>query len=126
MSKPTTKRASTVFLVPDKALRAKESQATRSIQQLCPGSQVRLYRTEDGRVMVNLSNLAVPAGKKNLLDQVYRVVMGAIDERRGRPPGVKKVQTKLNLPEPVYRRLRAMADDKSETMSDVVAELIGT
>jgi hypothetical protein len=58
-----------------------------------------LYRTAEGRVGCQL-DLTVTTGDRKRLDQAYEAIMDAVGERRGRPRGIKKVQTKLMLPEP--------------------------
>jgi len=56
-------------------------------------------------------------------EDAYRAVMKVLGEKRGRPRGAKTVQTKLLLPEPVYRALKKAAADSNATMSNVVADI---
>ncbi len=55
------------------------------------------------------------------LDQPYSTVTKVLGQKRGRPPGVKTVQTKLRLPEPVSEDLKKAADESQQSMSHVVA-----
>lgn len=104
-------------------LKKKEKEATEAVRRLCPNSgPVSLYRTRDGRVGFQLQ-LRLAAGERKLLDDVYRSVMRVLGIKRGRRPGVKTVQTKLRLPEPVYLALRKAAMDSRATLSAVVANL---
>ena len=66
--------------------------------------------------------MAVTAGDKKRLDELYSTVMRALGEKRGRPTGVKTVQTKLLLPESVYEDLKRAAEASHQSMSRVVAE----
>ena len=66
--------------------------------------------------------VAVAAGERKKLDEVYRAVMRVLGEKRGRRRGVKTIQTKLHLPEPIYSVLKRVAEDSGSTMSNVVAE----
>ncbi len=49
--------------------------------------------------------------------------MKVLGEKRGRPRRAKTVQTKLLLPELVYRALKKAAVDSNATMSNGVADL---
>jgi hypothetical protein len=84
---------------------------------------VKVYRTADGQIGFEL-RVAITAGDKKRLDQLYSTVMKALGQKRGRPPGVKTVQTKLRLPEPVYEDLKKAADESQQSMSQVVAECL--
>ncbi len=66
--------------------------------------------------------MAITAGDKKRLDQLYSTVMKVLGQRRGRPAGVKTVQTKLRLPATVYEDLKMAADASHKTMSHIVAE----
>jgi len=94
-----------IEVVEDRELRKKEARAAAAVKRLFPDSgALRLYRTAEGRIGVQL-HLTLTLGDRQRLDQAYRAIMKAVGERRGRPRGVKTVQTKLLLPEPVYRSL---------------------
>jgi len=66
--------------------------------------------------------VAITAGDKKRLDQLYSTVMKVLGQKRGRPAGVI-VQTKL-LPEPVYEDLKKAAGESQRSMSHVVAECL--
>jgi len=86
-----------VEVVPDADLRKKEAKARAVVKRFFPNAgPVRLYRTAEGRVGCQL-DLTVTAGDRKRLDQAYEAIMEALGERRGRPRGVRKVQTKLML-----------------------------
>ena len=109
-----------VEVVPDADLRKKEAKARAVVKRFFPNAgPVRLYRTAEGRVGCQL----VTAGDRKRLDQAYEAIMDAVGERRGRPRGIKKVQTKLMLPEPAYLALKRAAAASHETMSGLVAQL---
>jgi len=111
-----------VEIVSDTTLKQKEKEATEAVKRLCPDcGPVRLYRTADGRVGIQLQ-VALTLGNRKLLDDIYRAVMRAVGQRRGRPVGQKTVQTKLRLPEPVYDLLKRAAERSHSTMSSVVAD----
>ena len=111
-----------VEIVRDNELKKKEDEVTRAVNHLYPGcGPVRLYRTTEGQVGLQL-RLTVAPGDKKRLDQLYATVMKVLGSRRGRPAGVKTVQTKLWLPEPVYEDLKRAAEESHSTMSKVVAE----
>ncbi len=113
-----------VEIVRDDELKKKEEAVSKAVNQLYPGcGPVALYRTADGQVGFQL-HLTLASGDKKRLDQLYATVMRALGERRGRPAGVKTVQTKLWLPEPVYEDLKQAAEESRSTMSRVVAECI--
>lgn len=109
--------------MPDPELRKKEKEANEAVRRSYPScGPVKLYRAADGRLGFQIQ-LGVAAGDRKLLDDVYRVIMRALGERRGRRPGVKTVQTKLRLPEPVYLGLKNKAARSKVTLSAVVADL---
>ena len=113
-----------VEIVRDDKLKKKEDEVTKAVNQLYPGcGPVRLYRTAEGQVGFQLRLTITPGGKKRL-DQLYATVMKVLGERRGRPAGVKTVQTKLWLPQPVYEDLKKAAEESHSTMSKVVAECL--
>ena len=86
-----------VEVVQDADLRRKEAKARAVVKRFFPNAgPVRLYRTAEGRVGCQL-DLTVTAGDRKRLDQAYEAIMEALGERRGRPRGVRKVQTKLML-----------------------------
>ena len=112
-----------VEVVEDQELRKKETEATEAMTRFFPDSgRLRLYRTAEGRIGVQL-DLTLRPGDRQRLDQAYSAVMKVVGETRGRPRGVKTVQTKLLLPEPVYRSLKRAAAASNSTMSGVVAQL---
>lgn len=113
-----------VEIVSDPELKAREEKVTKAVNELYPGcGPVKLYRTADGQVGFEL-RVAITAGDKKRLDQLYSTVMKALGQRRGRPTGVKTVQTKLRLPEPVYEDLKKAADESHQSMSNIVAECL--
>ncbi len=112
-----------VEVVPDADLRRKEAKARSVVKRFFPSAgPLRLYRTAEGRIGCQL-DLTVTAGDRKRLDQAYQAIMGALGERRGRPRGVRKVQTKLMLPEPAYLALKRAAAASHETMSGLVTQL---
>jgi hypothetical protein len=112
-----------IEVVRDEALEKKEPEATAAVRRFFPGCPpVKLYRAADGRIGFQLQ-LSVTAGQRKRLEDAYRAVMKVLGERRGRPRGEKTVQTKLLLPEPIYRALKEAAADSNATMSNVVAGL---
>lgn len=115
-------RVEFVEIVADTPLRQKEKEATEAVQRLCPDcGPVRLYRTSDGKVGIQLQ-ISLAPGNRKLLDDIYRTVIKVVGQRRGRPAGQKTVQTKLRLPEPVYDLLKRAAEKSHSTMSSVVAD----
>ena len=111
-----------VEIVHDRELKKKENEVTKAVNQIYPGcGPVRLYRTAEGQIGFQL-RLTVAPGDKKRLDQLYATVMKVVGSRRGRPAGVKTVQTKLWLPEPVYEGLKRAAEESHSTMSKVVTE----
>lgn len=104
-------------------LRKKERQVTAAVRRLYPRcGPVKLYRTEDGRIGFE-ARLGAVAGERKRLDEVYRTIMKVLGQRRGRRPGVKTVQTKLRLPEPVFVALKKAAQRSGNSLSTVVANL---
>ena len=115
-------KVAVVEIVRDDEIKKKEGEVTKAVNQLYPGcGPVRLYRTAEGQIGFQL-RLTVAPGDKKRLDQLYATVMRVLGERRGRPAGVKTVQTKVWLPEPVYEDLKRAAEESHSTMSKVVAE----
>ena len=113
-----------VEIVADAEIKAREAEVSKAVNELYPGcGPVKLYRTADGQVGLEL-RVAITAGDKKRLDQLYATVMKVLGRRRGRPAGVKTVQTKLRLPEPVYEDLKKAADESHQSMSRVVAECL--
>lgn len=112
-----------IEVVEDPELRKKQAQATTAVRRIFPNAgEVRLYRTTQRRVGVQLDVTLTP-GDRRRLDEAYSAVMRIVGEKRGRPRGVKTVQTKLLLPEPVYRSLKRAAAASHSTMSSLVAQL---
>lgn len=112
-----------IEVVRDAELRKKEAQARKAVKRFFPkAGPLRLYRTAEGRIGVQL-DVTVTAGDRQRLDAAYRAVMEVLGEKRGRPRGEKKVQTKLMLPEPTYRALKRAAAASNSTMSGVVTRL---
>jgi hypothetical protein len=113
-----------VEIVSDPELKAREAEVSKTVNELYPGcGPVKLYRTADGQVGFEL-RVAIAAGDKKRLDQLYSTVMKILGKRRGRPAGVRTVQTKLRLPEPVYEDLKKAADESHQSMSNIVAECL--
>jgi hypothetical protein len=120
----TRKKVDFVEVVSDPELRKLEKGATEAVRRLYPDSEpVRLYRTADGRVGVQVK-LGVLPGERERLDEMYRTVMRVLGERRGRRPGARTVQTKLRLPEDAYAALKRAAKRSRSTMSRIVADTI--
>jgi len=121
-----THKVEFVEIVPDADLKEKEAEVTEAVKKIYPDSErVVLYRTAQGQIG-SQANLRIAPGDKRRLDQLYGVVMRVLGERRGRPAGVKTVQTKVRLPQTVYDRLRKIAEASHSTMSDIVAECLLT
>lgn len=117
------KKVQFVELVRDDELARKEPAATAAVRRIFPGMPpVKLYREADGRVGFHLQ-VAVAAGDRKKLEDAYRAVMKVLGEKRGRPSGLKTVQTKLRLPEPVFLALKKAAANSHSTVSNVVAEI---
>lgn len=117
-------RVKFVESVYDAELKKKEIEATEAVRRIYRDcGPVKLYRTADGRIGFQMQ-VSVTAGDRKRLDQVYRAVMRVLGEKRGRRAGVKTVQTKLRLPEPVYSALKKAAEDSQTTMSSVVADCL--
>jgi hypothetical protein len=112
-----------IEVVEDAELRKKEGKASEAVKRFFPNAgPLRLYRTAEGRIGVQL-DLSVTPGDRQRLDHAYRAIMKVLGEKRGRPRGVKTVQTKLLLPEPAYRALKRAAAASHSTMSGLVAQL---
>jgi len=119
MHKP---RVDFVEIVNDAEMQKKEKQATKAVRRFYPNSgPVKLYRTADGRIGFQMQ-IAVASGERRRLDEIYHAVMRVLGEKRGRRAGLKTVQTKLRLPEPVYSALKKAASDSHSTMSSIAAE----
>ena len=115
-------RVDFVELVPNSELRKRQREVTKVVKGFFPRcGAVKLYRTADGRIGFQMQ-VAVAAGERKKLDEVYRAVMRVLGEKRGRHRGVKTIQTKLHLSEPIYSVLKRVAEDSGSTMSNVVAE----
>ncbi len=113
-----------VEIVKDTELRKKEKAATDAIRRFYPDcGPAKLYRTADGRIGFQMQ-VGVAPGDRQRLEGAYRAVMKVLGERRGRRPGVKTVQTKLHLAEPVYAALKKAAERSHSTMSNVVANAL--
>lgn len=118
-----TKKVHVIEVVRDEELVKRETEATAAVRRFFPNSPpVKLYRTADGRIGFQLQ-LSVATGERKRLEDAYRAVMKVLGEKRGRPRGAKTVQTKLRLPEPVYRALKKAAANSNASMSSVVADL---
>lgn len=114
------RRVEFIEIARDAKLQKKEKEATEVVRRFYPDcGPVKLYRTVDGRIGFQLQ-IAVAAGERKRLDEVYRAVMRVLGEKRGRHAGVKTVQTKLRLPEAVHSALKKTAKDSDSTMSSVV------
>jgi len=112
-----------IEVIDDSDLKKREKRVTQAVKRLCPDSgPVKLYRTADGQLGFQLQ-LRLKTGERKVLDDVYRTVMRVLGIKRGRRSGVKTVQTKLRLPEAVYRSLKKAASDSHATISAVVADL---
>jgi hypothetical protein len=112
-----------IEVVEDSELRSKQAKANQAVKRLFPNAgPLRLYRTAQGRIGVQL-RLTLTAGDRQRLDEAYRAIMNVLGEKRGRPRGQRKIQTKLVLPEAAYRALKRAAAASHSTMSGLVAEL---
>jgi hypothetical protein len=112
-----------VEVVEDDELRQKRRAATAAFRRFFPDApELKLYRTADGRLGFQ-AQLALAPGDRARFDNAYRAVMKALGSIRGRPAGTRKVQAKLRLREPVYRKLRMAAKRSQKTVSDLVEEL---
>jgi hypothetical protein len=112
-----------IEIVQDDDLKRKERAVTEAIRRSCSNcGPIKLYRTTDGRIGFQIS-LSLATGERKVLDDVYKIIMKALGERRGRRPGPKTVQTKLRLPQPVYLALKRAAEESKVTLSRFVAGL---
>lgn len=121
----TAKKAKVEFIeiAQDGDLKRKERAVTDAVRRSYPNcGPVHLYRTDDGRIGFQIS-LNLATGERKVLDDVYKIIMKALGEKRGRRPGPKTVQTKLRLPEPVYAALKKAAEESNVTLSRFVAAL---
>lgn len=120
MRKP---RVHVIEVVEDRELRKKEARAAAAVKRFFPDArQLRLYRTAEGRIGLQL-DLTLAPGDRRRLDAAYVAIMKILGEKRGRPRGAKTVQTKLLLPEPAYRSLKRAAAASRSTMSSLVTRL---
>jgi hypothetical protein len=104
----------------------KEKAATAVLRRFLPDcGPVKLYRTADGKIGFE-AKLALTLGDRPRLDEAYRAVTKVLGERRGRPKGPKTVQTKLRLPQPVFKALKKEARLSNATMSEIVSESLLT
>jgi len=109
-----------IEVVKDEKLKAKEVRATVALRSFFPhAGPVRLYRTKDGRCGFQ-SDIALEPGDRKRFDKAYSAIMRILGEKRGRPRGIKTVQTKLLLPEPTYRALKKEAAASGSTLSGLV------
>jgi hypothetical protein len=112
-----------IEIVQDDDLKRKERAVTEAIRRSYSNcGPIKLYRTTDGRIGFQIS-LSLATGERKVLDDVYKIIMKALGERRGRRPGPKTVQTKLRLPQPVYLALKKAAEESKVTLSRFVAGL---
>lgn len=112
-----------VEVVVDDELRHKTRAATAAFRRFfADAPELKLYRTTDGRLGFQ-AQLALAPGDRARFEKAYRAVMKVLGATRGRPAGTRKVQAKLRLREPVYRKLRMAAKRSRKTVSDLVEEL---
>ena len=113
-----------IEVVSDAELAKKEKQVAKEVQRILPQcGPVKLYRTADGRIGFQMQ-VAIAAGERKRLDEIYRVIMRVLGSKRGRPRGVETIQTKLNLPKPVYAALKDVAQNSRKSMSRIVSDSI--
>lgn len=111
-----------VEIIDDTELKKKEKEVTETVRRFFPDcGRVKLYRTADGRIGLQMQ-VDLKPGERQKLDEAYRAAMKVLGERRGRPPGVETVQTKLHLPKPVYSALKKTAEESHATMSSIVTD----
>lgn len=123
MSDRLMSKVDVVEVVVDDELRHKGRAATAAFRRFFPDApELKLYRTADGRVGFQ-AQLALAPGDRARFEKAYRAVMKVLGSTRGRPAGTRKVQAKLRLREPVYRKLRMAAKRSQKTVSDLVEEL---
>lgn len=123
MSNSRMSKVDVVELVVDDGLRQKTRAATAAFRRFFgDAAELKLYRTSDGRLGFQ-AQLALASGDRARFEKAYRAVMKVLGETRGRPAGTRKVQAKLRLREPVYRKLRIAAKRSRRTVSDLVEEL---
>lgn len=119
--KPNT--VHTIEIVRDEELKGKEEQATATFRRFFPQAPpLKLYRTSDGRIGFQVA-LALSAGDRKHFNDAYVAIMKILGERRGRPRGSRKVQTKLRLNEEVYKALKATAETCHKSVSNLVEDL---
>jgi len=111
-----------IEIVHDASLKRLEGRATEAVRRFYPGAApVKLYRTAGGGIGCQMKVTVAP-GERQRWNEAYQAVMKVLGEKRGRPPGVKTVQTKPRLPEPVYSALKKTAAETHSTMSSVVVD----
>lgn len=111
-----------IEIVQDASLKKLQGKATEAVRRFYPdATPVKLYRTADGRIGCQMQVTVAP-GERQRWNEAYQAVMRVLGEKRGRPRGVKTVQTKLRLPEPVYSALKKTAAETHSTMSSVVVD----
>jgi hypothetical protein len=116
-------KVSVIEVVMDNELRQKARAATAAFRRFfADAPELKLYRTGDGRIGFQ-AQLALAPGDRARFEKAYRAVMKVLGATRGRPAGTRKVQAKLRLREPVYRKLRMEAKRSRRTVSDLVEEL---
>lgn len=108
------------FVETPKKLKEKENEINLQLSQKFPGvGPVTLLRSQDGEIGMRMT-MTVGPGKKGLLDQVYRFVMGQLGVAKGRKPGEKKIQAKYHIPEELHRRIQSEAKKSHTTASELV------
>jgi len=113
----------TIEIVRDDELKSKEEKATAVFRQFFPDAPaLRLYRTADRRIGVQVAISLSPGDRKHF-DDAYVAVMKILGEKRGRRRGSRKVQAKLRLNENVYKALKASAERSHKTVSSLVEDL---
>jgi hypothetical protein len=110
------RKVDVIEVVVDDELRHKSRAATAAFQRFFPNApELRLHRTGDGRLGFQ-AQLTLAPGDRGRFEQAYRAVMKVLGARRERPAGARKVQAKLRLREPVYRKLQIAAKRSRKTV----------
>ena len=123
MSNKRMRKVGVVEVVVDDALQQKTRAATVAFRRFfADAPELRLYKTIDGRLGFQ-TQLSLAPGDRVRFEKAYRAVMKVLGATRGRPAGARKVQAKLRLREPVYRKLRMAAKRSRRTISDLIEEL---
>ena len=123
MSGRLMSKVDVVEVVADDELRQKTRAATAAFRRFfADAPELKLYRTTEGRLGFQ-AQLALAPGDRARFEKAYRAVMKVLGATRGRPAGTRKVQAKLRLREPVYRKLQMAAKRSRRTVSDLVEEL---